>query len=73
MNLHKLNEAVKYTEAIKKAREFLQKKFPKLSIVHDDRDFKTEKKYELDNFIIHTYEAETASGKDALGFDIEWK
>lgn len=73
MNLKKLTENASYQKAIKSARDFLTKKFPGKAIVHDDRDFKTEKKFELDNFIIHTYEAETASGKDAIAFDIEWR
>jgi hypothetical protein len=62
-----------YLKAIEEARAFLKKKFPHLQIVHDDRDFKTTKKYDMPKYIIHTYEAETASGKDAIAFDIEWK
>lgn len=67
-----LNETAGYDKAIEDARKFLQKKFPNKAIIHDDRDFDTEETFKQKDYIIHTYEAETAGGKDAIGFDIEW-
>jgi hypothetical protein len=68
-----LSKSDMYDKAIEDARKFLQKKFPNKVIVHDDREFKSEEMFKQKDYIIHTYEAETAGGKDAIGFDIEWR
>jgi hypothetical protein len=66
-----MNQSLKDT--LKEVEKFLKGKFPGNLIVRDTSDFKTEKEFDMGSYIIHIYEAETASGKDAIGYDIEYK
>ena len=72
MTLKRLVESITQ-QYRKEAKEFLQKKFPKHEIILDNRAFKTQKTFDQGKYIIHIYAAETASGKDAIAFDIEHK
>lgn len=61
-----------YLTDVESARQYLKNKYPKYEIVHNERDFKSQQVLKYKSMKIHIAGAETASGKDAVMFDIEY-
>ena len=66
-----LNEST-FEQTKEEARKFLKKKYPKYEIVYTSKDFKEEDVIKRKKYNIYIAGAETASGKDAVMFDIEF-
>ena len=56
----------------KESEAYLKKLYPKYVIVYDDSDFAEDHVYKRKGYKIYIAGAETASGKDAIRYNIEF-